>query len=154
MFHDCYIYMCNIRVGNELGAWHPKTTRFSGVVVVVTCFIISVILAATVMLLKTKLAMLFTRSTVVISVVFTRSWMFLCRIYSMFWKIFSKHMENRNMSNEHRNIWHLTFVGYFVEAIYKLVWINFLLKFEIYQTISLHLYWNIHESWVFYLWKH
>lgn len=60
----------SIRVGNELGAGRPKTARFSVVVVVVTCFIISVILAAAVLVLKKELAMAFTSSTDVMRAVF------------------------------------------------------------------------------------
>ena len=60
----------SIRVDNELGARRPKIARFSVIVVVITCFIISVILASAVMLLKKELTMLFTSSTVVMSIVY------------------------------------------------------------------------------------
>jgi MATE family multidrug resistance protein len=60
----------SIRVGNELGARRPKTARFSVIVVVVTCFIISVILAIGILVLKKELAMAFTSSTVVIRAVY------------------------------------------------------------------------------------
>jgi len=60
----------SIRVGNELGAQRPKTARFSVVVVVITCFIISVILAVGVLVLKKELAMAFTSSTVVVRAVY------------------------------------------------------------------------------------
>uniref|UniRef100_A0A0C9RWW2 Protein DETOXIFICATION n=1 Tax=Wollemia nobilis TaxID=56998 RepID=A0A0C9RWW2_9CONI len=60
----------SIRVGNELGARRPKTARFSVLVVVITCFIISVILAVGVLVLKKELSMAFTSSTVVIRAVF------------------------------------------------------------------------------------
>ncbi|KAH9302478.1 hypothetical protein KI387_014061, partial [Taxus chinensis] len=60
----------SIRVGNELGARHPKTARFSVLVVVIECFIISLILAIGVFLLKKELSMAFTSSTVVMRAVF------------------------------------------------------------------------------------
>jgi MATE family multidrug resistance protein len=53
-----------------LGARRPKTARFSVIVVVVTCFIISVILAIGILVLKKELAMAFTSSTVVIRAVY------------------------------------------------------------------------------------
>lgn len=70
-FLYCGIYIiCSIRVGNELGARRPKTARFSVIVVVVTCFIISVILAIGILILKKELAMAFTSTTVVIRAVY------------------------------------------------------------------------------------
>jgi len=60
----------SIRVGNELGAQRPKTARFSVVVVVITCFLMSVVLAVGVMVLKKELAMLFTSSTTVMRAVY------------------------------------------------------------------------------------
>eukprot|EP01018_Ginkgo_biloba_P032993 Gb_25417 [translate_table: standard] len=59
----------SVRVGNELGARRPKTAQFSVVVVVSTCFIISLILAIGVLALKTVLSQAFTSSTVVIRAV-------------------------------------------------------------------------------------
>eukprot|EP01018_Ginkgo_biloba_P032995 Gb_25415 [translate_table: standard] len=60
----------SVRVGNELGARRPKTARFSVMVVVSTCFIISLILAIAVLVLKRELSIAFTSSTVVIQAVF------------------------------------------------------------------------------------
>ncbi|XP_057815921.1 protein DETOXIFICATION 41 [Cryptomeria japonica] len=60
----------SVRVGNELGARRPKTARFSVMVVVITCFLISVILSIGVLVLKKELSMAFTSSTVVMRAVF------------------------------------------------------------------------------------
>uniref|UniRef100_A0A0D6R944 Protein DETOXIFICATION n=1 Tax=Araucaria cunninghamii TaxID=56994 RepID=A0A0D6R944_ARACU len=59
----------SIRVGNELGARRPRTAKFSVVVVVSTCLIISLILAGAVMALKTVLSEAFTSTTEVIKAV-------------------------------------------------------------------------------------
>lgn len=59
----------SIRVGNELGAMRPKAARFSVVVVVSTCILISVVLSIGVMALRKELSIAFTTSSVVIKAV-------------------------------------------------------------------------------------
>ncbi|RWR88783.1 protein DETOXIFICATION 41-like protein [Cinnamomum micranthum f. kanehirae] len=59
----------SIRVGNELGASHPRLARFSVIVVVFTSIIISIIFSAVVLILKRPLSILFTTDTVVIEAV-------------------------------------------------------------------------------------
>uniref|UniRef100_A0A0D6QV27 Protein DETOXIFICATION n=1 Tax=Araucaria cunninghamii TaxID=56994 RepID=A0A0D6QV27_ARACU len=60
----------SIRVGNELGARRPKTARFSVIVVVSTCCLISVILAVAVMVLRKELGLPYTSSSSVLSAVY------------------------------------------------------------------------------------
>ncbi|KAH9302476.1 hypothetical protein KI387_014059 [Taxus chinensis] len=59
----------SIRVGNELGAGRPKAARFSVVVVVSTCLLISLILSGGVLALKKELSEAFTSATEVIKAV-------------------------------------------------------------------------------------
>ncbi|XP_078178167.1 MATE efflux family protein isoform X2 [Carex rostrata] len=59
----------SVRIGNELGASHPRVARFAVIVVVTTSIIISVIISALVLILKTPLSKLYTTSTVVIAAV-------------------------------------------------------------------------------------
>ncbi|XVE91753.1 hypothetical protein REPUB_Repub01dG0038500 [Reevesia pubescens] len=55
----------SVRVGNELGAGHPKSAAFSVVIVTVVSFIISVVAAIIVMLLRHVLSYAFTEGEVV-----------------------------------------------------------------------------------------
>lgn len=59
----------SIRVGNELGAGHPRVARFSVVIVVGTSIIISLILCAVVLIFRTQLSELFTSDSKVIEAV-------------------------------------------------------------------------------------
>ncbi|KAL5977165.1 Protein DETOXIFICATION 41 [Asimina triloba] len=59
----------SIRVGNELGGRHPRVARFSVVVVVITCIIISLIFSAVVLIFQNPLSKLFTSDTAVIKAV-------------------------------------------------------------------------------------
>ncbi|GLJ22192.1 hypothetical protein SUGI_0417020 [Cryptomeria japonica] len=59
----------SIRVGNELGARRPKTARFSVIIVVTTCIIISAILSLLVMLLRKDLGLPYTSSATVLKAV-------------------------------------------------------------------------------------
>ncbi|XP_031490634.1 protein DETOXIFICATION 41-like [Nymphaea colorata] len=59
----------SVRVGNELGACHPKTARFSVVVVTATSVVVSVTLAALVLILKRQLSLAFTSTEEVIAAV-------------------------------------------------------------------------------------
>ncbi|KAJ3685838.1 hypothetical protein LUZ61_015002 [Rhynchospora tenuis] len=59
----------SVRVGNELGASHPRVARFAVIVVLTTSIIISVIISALVLILKTPLTKLYTSSTIVIAAV-------------------------------------------------------------------------------------
>jgi MATE family multidrug resistance protein len=54
-----------VRVGNELGAGHPKATSFSVVIVNLCSLLISVILAVAVLLLRHVISYAFTSGTVV-----------------------------------------------------------------------------------------
>lgn len=58
-----------MRVSNELGAGHPKSVAFSVVVLVVVCFIISVVAAIVVLCLRDSLSYLFTPGEAVANVV-------------------------------------------------------------------------------------
>ncbi|XP_068645583.1 protein DETOXIFICATION 41 [Aristolochia californica] len=53
----------SIRVGNELGARHPKVARFSVIVVVVTSTIISLVFSAVVLIFRGPLSRAFTSDT-------------------------------------------------------------------------------------------
>jgi len=55
----------SVRVGNELGAGHPKATSFSVVIVNLCSLLISVILAVAVLLLRHVISYAFTSGTVV-----------------------------------------------------------------------------------------
>ncbi|CAN6470784.1 unnamed protein product [Victoria cruziana] len=59
----------SVRVGNELGACRPRTARFSVVVVTATSVVISVTLAALVLILKRQLSLAFTSTEEVIAAV-------------------------------------------------------------------------------------
>ncbi|XP_073107723.1 protein DETOXIFICATION 41 isoform X2 [Elaeis guineensis] len=59
----------SVRIGNELGAGHPKVARFAVIVVVTTCVILSLIISALVLILRTPLSQLYTNSTDVIKAV-------------------------------------------------------------------------------------
>lgn len=59
----------SVRVGNELGAGHPRVARFSVVIVVGTSIIISLILCAVVLIFRTQLSELFTSDSKVIEAV-------------------------------------------------------------------------------------
>lgn len=55
----------SVRVGNELGAGHPKAAAFSVVIVTGMSFIISVIIALVVLAFRYKISYLFTGGEVV-----------------------------------------------------------------------------------------
>ncbi|KAK1325990.1 Protein TRANSPARENT TESTA 12 [Acorus calamus] len=59
----------SIRVGNELGAAHPRVARFAVIVVVSTCIVISIILSGIVLLFREPLSKLYTSSQDVIDMV-------------------------------------------------------------------------------------
>ncbi|KAG1348185.1 protein DETOXIFICATION 41 [Cocos nucifera] len=59
----------SVRIGNELGAGHPRVARFAVIVVVTTCVILSLIISALVLILRTPLSQLYTNSTDVIEAV-------------------------------------------------------------------------------------
>lgn len=59
----------SVRVGNELGACRPRTARFAVVVVTVTSVVISVTLAALVLILRRQLSLAFTSTEEVIAAV-------------------------------------------------------------------------------------
>ncbi|KAM2916662.1 hypothetical protein FF1_045549 [Malus domestica] len=59
----------SVRVSNELGAGHPKSTAFSVVVVTVVSFIISIFAAIAVLLLRHKLSYAFTEGEAVAAAV-------------------------------------------------------------------------------------
>lgn len=59
----------SVRIGNELGAGHPRVARFAVIVVVSTCVILSLIISALVLILRTPLSELYTDSTDVIKAV-------------------------------------------------------------------------------------
>ncbi|KAL5977163.1 Protein DETOXIFICATION 41 [Asimina triloba] len=61
--------ICSIRVGNELGAAHPKLARFSVFVVTATSISISIIFSVIVLVLRTPLSQLFTTDESVIKAV-------------------------------------------------------------------------------------
>ncbi|XP_048434100.1 protein DETOXIFICATION 40-like [Pyrus x bretschneideri] len=59
----------SVRVSNELGAGHPKSTAFSVVVVTVVSFIMSIFAAIVVLLLRHKLSYAFTEGEAVAAAV-------------------------------------------------------------------------------------
>ncbi|CAL9088519.1 unnamed protein product [Musa textilis] len=59
----------SVRIGNELGAAHPRVAKFAVIVVVTTSLIISLFVSVLVMLLRTPLSKLYTNSTDVIKAV-------------------------------------------------------------------------------------
>lgn len=59
----------SVRIGNELGAAHPRVAKFAVIVVVTTCVILSLIISALVLILRTPLSTLYTSSSVVIEAV-------------------------------------------------------------------------------------
>ena len=52
--------MGSVRVGNELGAGHPKSAAFSVLVVTLTSFLISVVAAVAVLVLRNVISYAFT----------------------------------------------------------------------------------------------
>jgi len=60
---------CSVRIGNELGAGHPKVAKFSVIVVNATSIIISIIFSAIVLSFRVGLSRLFTSDTAVIDAV-------------------------------------------------------------------------------------
>jgi MatE len=63
------LFLTSVRIGNELGASHPRVARFAVIVVVTTSIIISTIISVLVLILKTPLSKLYTSSTIVIAAV-------------------------------------------------------------------------------------
>ncbi|KAJ0963212.1 hypothetical protein J5N97_028334 [Dioscorea zingiberensis] len=59
----------SVRVSNELGASHPRVAKFSVIVVVTTCVIISLIISILVLILRVPLSKLYTTSEDVIEAV-------------------------------------------------------------------------------------
>lgn len=64
-----YVIISSVRVSNELGAGHPKSTSFSVVVVTVISFVISVVSAIVVLLLRDVISYAFTEGEVVAAAV-------------------------------------------------------------------------------------
>jgi MATE family multidrug resistance protein len=64
-----FVNLCSIRVGNELGAGHPKIARFSVIVVVMASITLSVLVTLLVIILRYPLSTLYTSSTTVIEAV-------------------------------------------------------------------------------------
>ncbi|KAK3137024.1 hypothetical protein QOZ80_5BG0446670 [Eleusine coracana subsp. coracana] len=62
-------YAASIRVGNELGAGHPKVARFSVIVVVMASIAFSVLVTLLVIILRYPLSTLYTSSTTIIDAV-------------------------------------------------------------------------------------
>jgi MATE family multidrug resistance protein len=62
-------YDCSVRVSNELGAAHPRVAKLSVFVVNGNSIIISVVLAAIIMIFRVALSKLFTSDTVVLEAV-------------------------------------------------------------------------------------
>lgn len=69
IFYFILFFLSSVRIGNELGASHPRVARFAVIVVVTTSIIISLIISALVLILKTPLSKLYTTSTVIIAAV-------------------------------------------------------------------------------------
>ena len=61
--------LCSVRVGNELGAGHPKVAKFSVFVVNGTSILISIVFSAIVLIFKVGLSKLFTSDAEVIDAV-------------------------------------------------------------------------------------
>lgn len=66
MLFDLY---CSIRVSNELGAGHPKVTKFSVIVVNTNSILISIVFCAIVLIFRVGLSQLFTTDSEVIEAV-------------------------------------------------------------------------------------
>ena len=62
-------FLCSIRVGNELGAGHPKVARFSVIVVTAAAIAFSVLATLAVLILRYPLSTLYTSSATVIEAV-------------------------------------------------------------------------------------
>lgn len=62
-------FLHSIRVGNELGAGHPKVVRFSVIVVVIVSVAFSFLATITVLILRYSLSTLYTSSATVIEAV-------------------------------------------------------------------------------------
>jgi MATE family multidrug resistance protein len=62
-------YDCSVRVSNELGAAHPRVAKLSVFVVNGNSIIISVVLAAIIMIFRVALSKLFTSDAVVLEAV-------------------------------------------------------------------------------------
>ena len=56
---------CSVRVSNELGAGHPRATKFSVIIVVATSLLIGIICMVILLLVKDKFSVLFTNSKVI-----------------------------------------------------------------------------------------
>lgn len=54
--------MCSVRVSNELGAAHPRTAKFSVVVVVISSFLIGLILSLVLIITRNQYPSAFTNS--------------------------------------------------------------------------------------------
>lgn len=55
-----HMYRCSVRVSNELGAGHPKSAAFSVVIINVVAFVISIIAAVIVLVLRDVIGYAFT----------------------------------------------------------------------------------------------
>lgn len=64
-----FVLNCSVRIGNELGAGHPKVAKFSVIVVNATSIIISIVFSAIVLGFRVGLSKLFTSDTAVIDAV-------------------------------------------------------------------------------------
>ena len=68
--NDCQLCHCSVRVSNELGAAHPRTAKFSVVVVVVSSFLLGVVLSAILLIFRQQYPSLFSNSDEVKSLVY------------------------------------------------------------------------------------
>lgn len=62
--------MCSVRVSNELGAAHPRTAKFSVVVVVISSFLIGLFLSLILIIFREQYPSLFSNSEEVKKVVY------------------------------------------------------------------------------------
>lgn len=62
-------HVTSVRIGNELGAAHPRVAKFAVMVVVTTSLVISIIISLLVLILRTPLSKIYTSSDSVIQAV-------------------------------------------------------------------------------------
>lgn len=63
--------MCSVRVSNELGARHPRTAKFSVVVVVISSFLIGLLISIILVIFRQQYPAVFSSSEEVQKVVYT-----------------------------------------------------------------------------------
>lgn len=66
---SCFLCFSRVRVANELGAGNGKGARFATIVSVVTSTIVGLFFCVLVMILRDKVALIFTSSAVVLKAV-------------------------------------------------------------------------------------